>query len=379
MTGSDGQGTPGRDNLRVHVVIYPGFKSMEAAGPVNVLSYANRHLAARGDPRRYEMTLVAPLAGVIPSDTLISLEAAELPVAGPLATVMIAGAEDIEVALARETALVDWCRRQAFGAERFAGLCSGSFFLAAAGLLDGRRATTHWSVAALLQSRFPNVRVDADAIFVQDGSLWTSAGVTAAIDLALAFVEQDFGRDLALAVARDLVIYLKRPGGQSQFSAALTSQMSGPPGMRDIQTWLLANLDRSLHIPDMAARAGMSSRNFTRLFAAELGVTPASYLEGARCERAKVLLLDSDLPMKTIASRCGFTSDEQLRKVFLRRFSLTPRDYRGRSDRGRSDRGRGPCNGKIITAVSIASPIRDYGRWSTVPPEADRQGPAVAA
>ncbi|WP_423211779.1 GlxA family transcriptional regulator [Paracoccus yeei] len=328
MTASQVQAA-GRASHRVHVVIYPGFKSMEAVGPVNVLSYANRHLAERGDPRRYDVVLVAPEPGAIPSDTLISLEAGPLP-EGPLATVMVAGALDIQAALARKAALVEWCRRRAFEAERFAALCSGSFFLAAAGLLDGRRAATHWSVAELLQSRFPGVRVDADAIFVQDGSLWTSAGVTAAIDLALAFVEQDFGRDLALAVARDLVIYLKRPGGQSQFSAALTSQMRGPPGMRDIQSWLLANLDQPLHIPDMAARAGMSPRNFTRLFSAELGTTPASYLEGARCERAKAQLLDSDLPLKAIAFRCGFTSDEQLRKAFLRRFSLTPRDYRDR-------------------------------------------------
>lgn len=330
MTASQGQAAPGRESHRVHVVIYPGFKSMEAVGPVNVLSYANRHLAARGDPRCYDIVLAAPKPGMVPSDTLISLDAGPLPETGPLATVMVAGALDIQAALARESGLVDWCRRRAFQAERFAALCSGSFFLAAAGLLDRRRAATHWSVADLLQRRFPRVRVDADAIFVQDGSLWTSAGVTAAIDLALAFVEQDFGRDLALAVARDLVIYLKRPGGQSQFSAALTSQMSGPPGMRDIQSWLLANLHQPLRIPDMAARAGMSPRNFTRLFSAELGVTPASYLESARCERARTLLLDSDLPMKTVAFRCGFTSDEHLRKAFLRRFSLTPRDYRER-------------------------------------------------
>ncbi len=193
MTASQGQAA-GRASHQVHVVIYPGFKSMEAVGPVNVLSYANRHLAARGDPRRYDITLAAPEPGAIPSDTLISLEAGPLP-EGPLATVMVAGALDIQAALARETGLVDWCRRRAFEAERFAALCSGSFFLAAAGVLDGRRAATHWSVAELLQRRFPKVRVDADAIFVQDGSLWTSAGVTAAIDLALAFVEQDNAGD----------------------------------------------------------------------------------------------------------------------------------------------------------------------------------------
>lgn len=331
---------------RVHVVIYPGFKSMEAVGPVTVFSSANRHLADRGDPRRYDIELVAPVPGSIGSDTLVSLEAtAALPEEMALQTVMIAGGVDIQAALAREPGLVDWCRRRAFHAERFAALCSGSFFLAAAGVLDRRRATTHWSVADLLRQRFPKVRVDADAIFVQDGSLWTSAGVTAAIDLALAFVEQDFGRDLALTVARDLVIYLKRPGGQSQFSAALHSQMSGPPEMRDIQAWLLANLDQPLRIADMAARAVMSSRNFTRIFTAELGVTPANYVETARCERAKALLLESDLPMKAVAFQCGFSSDEHLRKAFLRRMSLTPRDYRARFQTTRASPAAGSSGG----------------------------------
>ncbi|WP_097142662.1 GlxA family transcriptional regulator [Rhizobium subbaraonis] len=315
----------------VYMVIYPGFKSMEAVGPVNVLTYANRHLQVRGDPRRYGITLTAPHPGTIPSDTILSIEVSTaLPEKGSLATVMLAGALDIEAALLHEAGLVDWCRRRAFEAERFAALCSASFFLAAAGVLNKRRVTTHWSVADLLQRRFPEIRVDADAIFVQDGNLWTSAGVTAAIDLTLAFVEQDFGRDLALNVARDLVIYLKRPGGQSQFSSILSSQMTGPPGMRDLQAWILANLHEPLRVLDMAKQAGMSARNFSRLFVTELGVSPANYLENARCERAITLLLDTDLPMKAIAFQSGFRSDEQMRKAFSRRFSLTPREYRER-------------------------------------------------
>ncbi|MDQ1199211.1 GlxA family transcriptional regulator [Agrobacterium sp. SORGH_AS 787] len=316
---------------KVHIVIYPGFKSLEAVGPINVFAYANRHLSLCGDPRRYEVSVVAPRAGVISSDTFVSLEASEcLPEAMPLSTVMIAGAIDIENALTREPELIDWCRRRAFDANRFAALCSGSFFLAAAGVLKERRATTHWSVADLLQRRFPNVNVDANAIFVQDGSIWTSAGVTAAIDLALAFVEQDFGRNIALDVARDLVIYLKRPGGQSQFSTFLTSQMSSSPQMAEIKTWMLANCEQPLTVPDMASRAGMSVRSFSRQFAKEMGVTPADCLELARCERAVSTLLETDLPMKTVAFKAGFGSDELMRKAFVRRFSLTPRQYRER-------------------------------------------------
>uniref|UniRef100_UPI003BAC95F6 GlxA family transcriptional regulator n=1 Tax=Stappia sp. TaxID=1870903 RepID=UPI003BAC95F6 len=316
---------------RVHLVLYPGFKALEAVGPLSVMSYANQHLRAAGHAGGYDVTIMASEPGPVRSDTLMSLEAsASLSDETALGTVFIVGAADIEAALDREPRLVDWCRRRAFDAERFAALCTGSFFLAAAGVLDGKRAATHWNYAQRLQALFPGLQVDADAIFVQDGNLWTSAGVTAAIDLALAFVEHDFGRDIALRVARDMVMYLKRPGGQSQFSTVLTTQMTGSVGMRDIQTWMGANLDRRITLEDMAARAGMSVRSFTRAFAAELGVSPMVHLEQLRCERAKTLLLDTDLPMKNVAFRAGFSSDEQMRKVFRRRFALTPRDYRER-------------------------------------------------
>ncbi|WP_241482227.1 GlxA family transcriptional regulator [Leisingera sp. ANG-Vp] len=313
------------------LVIYPGFKALEAVGVLAVLNYAGKHLQGAGLNGGYDVTIAAPEPGSVRSDTLMSLDAnTALPEAAPLDTVFVVGAQDIELVLAREAALVDWCRRRAFEAERFAALCTGSFILAAAGLLDGRKTATHWNYAARLQALFPKADVDADAIFVQDGMLWTSAGVTAAIDLALAFVEQDFGRDIALRVARDMVMYLKRPGGQSQFSTMLTGQMSGPSGMRDIQTWLSLRFDQPMTLDDMAAQARMSVRSFTRAFTAAFGVTPMAYLEGLRCDRAKTLLLDSDLPMKTVAFRSGFSSDEQMRKVFRRRFSLSPRDYRAR-------------------------------------------------
>ncbi|KTQ97121.1 AraC family transcriptional regulator [Aureimonas ureilytica] len=320
-----------RGTHQVHIVIFPGFKSMEAIGPINVFTYANRHLARLGDMRQYSLSVVAPYPGQIPSDTLISMQASEaLPESAPLETVMVAGAVDIHAALTKETDLTDWCRRRAPDVERFAALCSGAFFLAEAGLLDGRRATTHWGVADLLRRQFPSVVVEADAIFIQDGNIWTSAGVTAAIDLALAYVEQDFGRNLALEVARDLVIYLKRPGGQSQFSRLLTSQMTGSVGMRDVQNWLHAHFEKPLKVSDMAAKANMSVRSFTRQFSRDLGTSPANYLEGIRCENAVSLLLDTDLPLKALAFQSGFGSDDVMRKVFLRRYCLTPLQYRER-------------------------------------------------
>ncbi|MDK3020980.1 GlxA family transcriptional regulator [Pseudodonghicola flavimaris] len=331
------KGAPG---LQVDIVIYPGFKIMEAVGPVNVFTAANRYLAAASHPARYDVHLVTPHPGPVVSDCALSLEA---PVAladcRPGDTVIIAGALDIETALADNGQIVDWCRSTAATVRRFASLCTGTFFLAEAGLLTGGKATTHWSVAARLQQRYPEIRVNADAIFLREANLYTSAGVTAAIDLALAFVEQDFGRDLALSVARDMVIYLKRPGGQSQFSSFLTREMPARSGMADIQTWIHANLDRKLLTSDLAQRAGMSERNFVRHFIREVGQSPSDYLTDARCERATTLLLETSLPLKTIAHRVGFSSDDQMRKVFSRRFSLTPREYR---DRFTTSSGDGP-------------------------------------
>ncbi len=321
--------TPSEHPRSVALVVYPGFKALEAIGVLAVLKYAGQQVDRAGLNGGYSVTIMAPAPGAVPSDTLMSLEAsAPLPEDDPLGTVFIVGAQDIETVLKRETELVDWCRRRAFEAERFSALCTSSFILAAAGLLDGRRAATHWNYAARLRELFPEVDVDANAIFLRDGTFWTSAGVTAAIDLALAFVEEDFGRDIALRVARDMVMYLKRPGGQAQFSTMLTGQMSGSSGMRDIQTWLNMRFDQPTTLDDMATQAKMSVRNFSRAFSAEFGLTPMAYLEGLRCDRAKTLLLDTDLPMKIVAFRSGFSSDEQMRKVFRRRFSLSPRDYR---------------------------------------------------
>lgn len=316
---------------RIDIVVYPGFKSLEAIGPLSVFDYANLHLRNRALPAAYEVAIASVALGPVHSDTLMSLQATKLldRDALPDAAILV-GARDIEQAMARVPGIVDWVVAAAPRIERLAALCSGSFFLAQAGVLEGKHATTHWSVSRLLQQRYPGIHVDADAIFIRQGNIWTSAGVTAGIDLALALVEEDCGRDVALEVARDLVVYLKRPGGQSQFSVHLDSQTTSHTGMRHTQDWILSHLHEPLAMPLLAAHAAMSVRNFTRVFTRETGVSPIAFIESARVELARRLLEDAELPLKTIASRAGFGSEAQLRKVFQRRLGVTPRAYRER-------------------------------------------------
>jgi transcriptional regulator GlxA family with amidase domain len=208
-------------------------------------------------------------------------------------------------------------------------VCTGAFLLAATALLDGRRATTHWSFCAELARRFPAVRVEPDPIFVRDGSVWTSAGVTAGIDLALALVEQDLGRTVALAAARHLVMFLKRPGGQAQFSAALSLQ-TAEDKFGALHNWINSHLADDISLPVLASQAGMSERSFSRHYAEATGVTPGRAVERLRVEAARRLLSESRLPVKRISQRCGFGSEETMRRSFLRLLSATPQDYRAR-------------------------------------------------
>ena len=315
----------------VDIVIDPGFKAIEAVGTIHVFDYANTHLARAGHPPAYALEIAAPAAGIVRSDTLITLEASKsLSRAGAPDIAVVVGARDIGRALSETPELVDWCRAMGDQPARMVGMCSGSFFLAEAGVLDGLRAATRWSVAVLLRERYPAVKVELDAIFVREGRIWTSAGVTAGVDLALAIVEEDLGRDLALSVARDLVVYLKRPGGQSQFSVHLNSQMTGHSAIRAVQEWVLKLPDQELTIPELARRAAMSERNFARVFARETGHGPAEFIEIARVELARRLLEEGDLPLKTVAARSGFGTDDRLRRAFHRRCGITPRAYRER-------------------------------------------------
>jgi transcriptional regulator GlxA family with amidase domain len=202
--------------------------------------------------------------------------------------------------------------------------------LARAGLLDGRRATTHWAACEALQRHYPAIDVEPDPIYVRDGNVYTSAGVTAGIDLALALVEEDLGRRVARDVARSLVLFVRRPGGQAQFSASLAGQAAERRSLRELQEWLADNLDQDLSVAALAERAYMSPRNFARVFAREVGATPASYVESLRLERGRLLLETTELQLEEIARRCGFGTVETLRRVFTRRLRVGPNDYRRR-------------------------------------------------
>ncbi|WP_019574357.1 GlxA family transcriptional regulator [Curvibacter lanceolatus] len=323
---------PASPPFTVDIVVYPGFKALEAVGPLSVFDYANLHLARRGLGPGYQVSVVAEQTGLVRSDTVMALEATRQAGAGPEPDVaLIVGSRHIEQALEASPGLVAWAARTAPQVGRMVALCSGCFFLAAAGLLDGRPAATHWSVTELLRQRYPRVQVDPDAIYVRSGKFWTSAGVTAGIDLALALVEEDFGHALALEVARDLVMYLKRPGGQSQFSVHLASQATRHPGIREVQAWVLSHLDQPITLAALASQAAMSERNFRRVFAQECGQSPSEFIETARLEGARRLLEEgAGLPVKAVAARVGFQSEQALRALFIRRLGVTPQAYRER-------------------------------------------------
>jgi len=317
-------------NLRpVEILAYPKVQLLDVAGPLQVLATANDMATARGGEPLYAPRVVSAHAPVIAASAGLGLVTEPLsPPRAPVDTLLVAGGPGVHAA-AGDAALRDWVRERAAAARRVASVCTGAFLLAAAGLLDGKRAVTHWVHCAELARRFPAVRVESDPIFVRDGDVWTSAGVTAGIDLALALVEEDAGRGLTLAVARHLVMFLKRPGGQSQFSSMLSLQ-----GAEDrfgaLHDWMAAHLNGDLSLPALARQAGMSERSFNRRYAAATGVTPARAVERLRVEAARRLLSDTRLPVKRVADRCGFGSEETLRRSFLRLLATTPQDYRAR-------------------------------------------------
>jgi transcriptional regulator GlxA family with amidase domain len=328
---------PVRQPRRVAMLVFPGFQVLDATGPLEVFSAANDAARDRGGAvPPYEITVVAREAGPVRTSAGYELVAQRgiAALRAPLDTLLVAGGTGTAQAVA-DRALVRWIARQAPRARRIASVCTGAFLLAEAGLLDGLRATTHWSAAALLQQRHPKLRVDADSIYVREGRVWTSAGVTSGMDLALALVEEDLGREIALAVARRLVLFVKRPGGQSQFSAQLGAQIAERAPLREIQAWIAEHPADDLSVEALARRAGMSPRNFARAFASEVGRTPGRFVEDARVERARRRLEESDDAVEAIAADCGFGSAETLRRAFLRTLRVGPNAYRSRFRRAR--------------------------------------------
>ena len=259
----------------------------------------------------------------------LALLAESLPPADhPLDTLVVAGGAGVHRA-SSDQALVAWVQRRAEAARRIASVCSGAFMLAEAGLLDGRRATTHWSRCAELAAAFPAIRVEQDPIYVTDGKVWTSAGVTAGIDMALALLEADLGRPMATAVARQLVVFAKRPGGQAQFSSGLALAGSDETFDR-LHDWMKRNLSGNLGVPAMAEQAGMSERSFIRHYRRVTGLTPARAVERLRVEAARQALSENSLPVKRIARDCGFGSEETMRRSFMRMLAVPPHAYRER-------------------------------------------------
>ena len=312
---------------RIVVVAFDGLQSLDAVGPIEVFSTTNRELGEDV----YTLDLVATDGPTVRATNGLALAVDHRisAVRGELDTLLVAGGDGTRTAIGDRT-LVDGIRRLAPRSRRVASVCTGAFLLAEAGLLDGRRATTHWSVCEALDHRYPTVTVDPDPIYVRDGNVYTSAGVTAGMDLALALVEDDLGRDVALRVARRLVLFLRRPGSQSQFSAQLSAQVAARDGLRDVQQWIADHPNADLSVAAMAAHAGMSERNFARCFKEEIGTSPGRYVEAARLEVARRLLEESDESVATIATRCGFGTPETLRRVFVRALHIGPTEYRRR-------------------------------------------------
>jgi transcriptional regulator GlxA family with amidase domain len=313
----------------VEILAFPAVQLLDVTGPLQVFASANDYMAKGGHARPYVIRLVAPGDLSVEASAGVSLVTQALPrTDSAVDTLIVAGGEGVGMASA-DPVLVDWVRQRSGQARRTASICTGAFLLAATGVLDGRRAVTHWSHCGELARRFPAIRVESDPIFVRDGALWTSAGVTAGIDLALALVEEDLGRAVSLAVARYLVVFLKRPGDQAQFSEALTMQ-AAEDKFGALHDWISKHLDDHLSLPVLAARAGMSERSFSRHYAESTGVTPARAIERLRLEGARRLLSETRLPVKRISQRCGYGSEETMRRSFLRLLRSTPQDYRAR-------------------------------------------------
>jgi transcriptional regulator GlxA family with amidase domain len=314
---------------RVDLLAFQNFQLLDIAGPMQVFATANRVLEDAGRAPVYRLRIIAR-QGQTMAWAGLTLLSEPLPDADePCDTLVIAGGDAVQEAL-RDPELVAWIVRKAPNTRRIASICTGAFLAGTAGLLDGRRAVTHWDSCDLLARTFPAAKVEPDPIFIEDGKLWTSAGVTAGIDLALALVERDLGRAVAMAVARDLVVFLKRPGGQSQFSGALSAQQAVRPALRELQAWIPAHLGDDLSVAALAARACLSERSFARAFRAEVGQSPAAYVETLRVERARTLLEDGAESLEVVTRATGFSSPEILRRAFHRRVGVSPAAYRER-------------------------------------------------
>ncbi|GJE43713.1 GlxA family transcriptional regulator [Methylobacterium soli] len=315
----------------IAVLVLPGAQLLDVAGPLDVFAEAN----AQSGRVTYDLAIVGTEPGHMTTSSGRALVADLVaPERAPTQfdTLLVAGApriQDLEV----RAVLLEWLGRTSARCRRYGSVCSGAFLLGQAGLLDGRRVTTHWAVAGVLAERFPEASVEPDAICLFDGPLRTAAGVTAGLDLALALVEEDLGAEVARRVAAQLVMFFKRGGGQMQFSRRGVSAPTGRSALQEVQRWVAARPAEDHGVDRLAERAGMSPRHFARLFRVETGLTPAAYVENVRIEAVRRLLETEDAALKQVAGACGFRDADTLRRAFMRRVGTTPAEYRRRHAR----------------------------------------------
>ena len=319
---------------QILIVAFPGVQGLDVVGPLEVFAAASEAVSRAGvEPARpgYRTSLAGPAPGVVRASSGLALGVDCLYEALPdvIDTLVVAGGHGTAQAFT-DPRVLRAVEVAAERARRITSVCTGAFVLAAAGLLDGRRATTHWSEVERFARLFPQVRVEPDSIYLRDGPVWTSAGVTAGMDLALALVEADLGRDVALEVSRRMVFFLKRPGGQSQFSAQLAGQLAERDPLRDLQAWIVEHPDAGHTVESLAARVAMSPRHFSRVFTRQVGLSPARYVERVRVEAARRRLEEGAATVDRVATDVGFGSPETMRRAFLRQLGVGPSAYRER-------------------------------------------------
>jgi transcriptional regulator GlxA family with amidase domain len=324
---------------RVVFIAGPGTEILDLVGPFQVFARA-AEMFSKQNPRSLPIYSVEVITSSRQTSVVtncglrITAHNTFRRVRGEIDTLLVAGGSAIENDEIGIEA-VQWIRKTAGRVRRIGSVCTGAMLLARAGLLDGRKVTTHWNWCELLTRKYPRADVDSNPIFIRDGNVYTSAGVTAGMDLALALVEEDHGSRLALQVARNLVLYLRRPGGQSQFSAALSMQLTDRKPLRELESWVLDNLNKPLNVPVLAQRVAMSPRNFARVFTKEMKTTPAKFVERLRVEAARRRLEESQNSMETIAGECGFGNVNSMRNVFQRALKIAPGQYRRHFRSGR--------------------------------------------
>jgi len=317
----------------IAMLIYPDCEIVDVTGPMDVFFFANYALRLAGQIAEtesvYSLSLIAEQAGPVRTASGMRLVAdiAYEDVTENIDTLFVTGAP-LKAAALQDEKISRWLRHMMPKVRRMASICTGAFFLAESGLLNNRKATTHWRYCELLANQYRHVQILPDKIFVRDGSIYTSGGVTAGIDLALSLVEEDWGWEVAASVARGMLIFMRRPGGQSQFSSFAFNEAKTRKDFRELQAWIASHPEEDLSVEILAGRMAMSPRNFSRVFCHEVGMTPAKFVERTRLEAARNMLLRTDLAMESIAGKCGFNNAEQMRRTFQRFLTISPQEYR---------------------------------------------------